>query len=497
MRLWFEFRKVCRVERIWICKMLTLIYIGSTCLCRPLYQVPAPGAEAEKSNEKSPLEKASPKPSPPLSVTPLPSAPTPNRVQKRSRRQNSLQSSSEAVAKGLAVLTGVPEKPREALIDSGFENSGNQTATTPSQCHVPIVPQEAYRRSHLPIRTDTRRESLSTPAPRSYSSPILNLEQDSGNPARVSTPECPAPCCSKPQDTQHSALGTGNFASQQPVSTLAYQSAQSTYTYAPPARPPFAPQRPSSAAPKIETTQMQPDSHISAIPMVNYSSSFAFPSSSTSTQPIPRHITGIPHFPQDFSSPLSNYFPQNFVGFESHPGHNCGCGDTCQCLGCASHPFNDTTRQYIQEMGYMALGDADENQPTSPYNGHDFSTSLETYNPQNIVYGQNNTNQEPSSSLANNNPIPSPGVYSQHYEQLMQPAAYYTLEYPVGMPDLSPCNNIMGTCQCGISCSCTGCLTHTGHNGLALEPSPPPDRLNEELMQNPNTPIQYQAPPSS
>lgn len=151
----------------------------------------------------------------------------------------------------------------------------------------------------------------------------------------------------------------------------------------------------------------------------------------------------------------------------------------------------------------MALGDADDNQAASPYSAHDFSASMETYNYQNTVFGQqqhkphenipDDLRQQPSPSLVNDTALPSPGVYGQHYEQLMQPAAYYTLEYPVGMPELSPCNNIMGTCQCGVNCSCTGCLTHHGHNGISLEPSPPPDRPSEGLLAATDTPIQYQA----
>jgi len=57
-------------------------------------------------------------------------------------------------------------------------------------------------------------------------------------------------------------------------------------------------------------------------------------------------------------------------------------------------------------------------------------------------------------------------------EVTMQPAAYYTVEYPVGF--LDPCTNLTGTCQCN-DCTCIGCLTHDGHNGVALEPPRPPN----------------------
>ena len=60
----------------------------------------------------------------------------------------------------------------------------------------------------------------------------------------------------------------------------------------------------------------------------------------------------------------------------------------------------------------------------------------------------------------------------------MQPAAYYTVEYPVGF--LDPCTNLTGTCQCN-DCTWIGCLTHDGHNGVALEPPPPPNEYGMPL----------------
>lgn len=53
----------------------------------------------------------------------------------------------------------------------------------------------------------------------------------------------------------------------------------------------------------------------------------------------------------------------------------------------------------------------------------------------------------------------------------MVPSEYYTLEYPVGLP--SACVDTTGSCQCGNDCTCVGCLTHSGHNGLPLEPAMP------------------------
>lgn len=59
---------------------------------------------------------------------------------------------------------------------------------------------------------------------------------------------------------------------------------------------------------------------------------------------------------------------------------------------------------------------------------------------------------------------------SSHYDagqHLMQPSEYYEVEYPVPLP--GSCSDMTGTCQCGNDCSCVGCLTHSGHNGMPLE----------------------------
>lgn len=178
------------------------------------------------------------------------------------------------------------------------------------------------------------------------------------------------------------------------------------------------------------------------------------------------------------------------------PNHNCGCGDGCQCLGCASHPFNDTTRQHIQEMGYMMALREDspkENPTDSPYseqqqypkelgyshlpiNGNNLHPPVPGQTPTN--YFEHTANLPNVGTLASSFP-PAASANSTHGQgaeaemMMMQPGAYLTVEYPVGLVD--PCSNLSGTCQCGSSCTCVGCLTHNGHNGVPLEPSPPPE----------------------
>jgi hypothetical protein len=166
--------------------------------------------------------------------------------------------------------------------------------------------------------------------------------------------------------------------------------------------------------------------------------------------------------------------------------HDCSCGDDCQCLGCAAHPFNNTTRQHVQEMGVMMTFDGDDSTPETiakTYNPPSFPTNAAT-TPMNFFMQQTPTMDhgihqnsfesysDPTSTMPSG--YSSPLSAGHHFnQQLMHPSEYYTIEYPVGIP--SACSDVTGSCQCGNDCSCVGCLTHSGHNGVALEAQIPDD----------------------
>ncbi|EON64098.1 hypothetical protein W97_03328 [Coniosporium apollinis CBS 100218] len=47
---------------------------------------------------------------------------------------------------------------------------------------------------------------------------------------------------------------------------------------------------------------------------------------------------------------------------------------------------------------------------------------------------------------------------------LLSPTSFFFNELVLG------CSDATGLCQCGDGCTCVGCLTHGGHNGVPLEP---------------------------
>ena len=180
----------------------------------------------------------------------------------------------------------------------------------------------------------------------------------------------------------------------------------------------------------------------------------------------------------------STYNPTNMSG---DPSHDCQCGEECQCLGCAAHPFNNTTRQRVQEMGEMMTIGGDKS-AFDTYQSPPFQAAQNwdqiNYLPQGLDHGLQQSAFDPYSGPSHtpsnagftgaySSPVP---VGQSLNEQLMHTSEYYTLEYPVGIP--SACSDVTGSCQCGNDCSCVGCLTHSGHNGMSLEapmkdPAPP------------------------
>lgn len=212
---------------------------------------------------------------------------------------------------------------------------------------------------------------------------------------------------------------------------------------------------------------------------------YSIPSTyATASQSILSHQT--PHL---YSQKVPQYRPFGSNGsaapltegnLEIAPAHNCNCGDTCDCLGCAAHPFNATTRNHVQSLGdLLAHGDNEQqpgSRPQSPC-GSSFAQSTAIHsmapgiNPRLIE----NVPSPPVSShyrstvlpLTDNEVTASTEPYDEAHIPLFSSSSYYTMEFP--MEALGDCTDVSGSCQCGDDCACIGCLTHTGHNGIPLD----------------------------
>lgn len=130
------------------------------------------------------------------------------------------------------------------------------------------------------------------------------------------------------------------------------------------------------------------------------------------------------------------------------PSLACMCGPGCQCIACASHPYNAATQMRVEELTDIMNenGDFTSNQASRRHtmDGNRFgkgpdlrsvSESLEAH--------------DTSSSAA-----------PQDYEAIGF-GGYHNLQYNIG----GGCKLGVGLCRCGEGCQCRGCMTHRGHNG--------------------------------
>ena len=434
------------------------IYTGSTCLCRPVYQVPVDGNQSPSTT------------SPPALTAPTPSS-TPGKIQKPSKRQ--IKAPSENLVKALDAIPHFEDYSTENgashqspyLQDPGSGPSHDtfqQSVTAPST----FMPQNQI--SGTPEISAPKGGgsccSSRTPKPATQTStPVSGSGSGSGS------------CCKKPEpqikvDSGSDAIANSYFASgnspypavsHTPVSNWEDFQAVDTTSFMPPFSIPHTPAGP----PNYLAGYM---SHPPAGPSLgfhdpNMSSSNGF-GHSTTPQTVPDSAAG---FTQTVPS-----------AFDGSPKHNCDCGDECQCLGCATHPFNNTTKEHVREMGLMvALDGTPRNAnglnayPNVPLPMHQQDSPSDEY-----LYGDfgqqiNMTpysEQVPASNDPTNGFSSPPTDFSQ---QMMHTSEYYTLEYPVRFQPA--CSDVTGSCQCGSDCQCVGCLTHNGHNGVSLEPPPP------------------------
>lgn len=125
--------------------------------------------------------------------------------------------------------------------------------------------------------------------------------------------------------------------------------------------------------------------------------------------------------------------------------HRCQCGDSCQCIGCAAHPYNKATQNYIlsawnsmMEEAQNTQGPAKAGQTQPPSNGSGAHPEDET--------------------AASPDGKPSPNISSgAGEEQSLSESDFFFVSYPfAGM-----CDGDVASCPCGDACQCIGCAVHS------------------------------------
>lgn len=284
------------------------------------------------------------------------------------------------------------------------------------------------------------------------------------------------------------------------------------------AQPPIQPNMP----PNFPTFPQYPTQFHNPYNMVHHGNGYMhMPPPFSFNTPIYNHM--LSHFQPQKSMPL---LPINNHTATHTPEHNCQCGDSCSCFGCAAHPNNATMMEYVRSMHeFMSTGQfgamppptydlpsyphqpgfgAEANfgfnpAPNFPAPNHiNFQAGISTtmHMPQTplnapTLWSQastpaavpteipffDNTNitqapiQDTSASLKREESIQSPATFADSPSEgkdedatTLSPSSYFWQEMV-----LPGCNDATGTCQCGDGCECVGCLTHGGHNGVSLE----------------------------
>ncbi|KAI0540321.1 hypothetical protein GGR58DRAFT_158979 [Xylaria digitata] len=114
---------------------------------------------------------------------------------------------------------------------------------------------------------------------------------------------------------------------------------------------------------------------------------------------------------------------------DSYTAHQCGCGEGCQCLGCATHPFNAAMQEYV----LSAIQDE-----------HSISPSLSNGDTNGV---SNATNEASAGILAS--PVVDASPASEAGSTGMND--YLFVAYCPGSPH---------SCPCGDQCACVGCMIH-------------------------------------
>lgn len=262
--------------------------------------------------------------------------------------------------------------------------------------------------------------------------PKQNGHSQSSSPSSVSEPEEPkvASCCSSKATTQ--------VPKQEPMSTQSTPQIphkmlpQNGMHFAPVMYPQYGPQTTVFTYPATYGSfqnPLQPSAWRQSIRTNNYS------------QPPP----SLPPGPLPYDAPL--------IPGTLDTVHTCSCGDGCQCVGCAAHPYNDATQDYVRSawasMAEQPNGENYTNGHTRP-NGHGMGANK----PQTMDQAMEQGLETVSSPTAN---TPSSTTSGNGEEQSLSAADFFFVNYPFSGDG---CGGDTQSCPCGDDCECLGCTIH-------------------------------------
>ncbi|KAK2012227.1 hypothetical protein LZ32DRAFT_310885 [Colletotrichum eremochloae] len=140
--------------------------------------------------------------------------------------------------------------------------------------------------------------------------------------------------------------------------------------------------------------------------------------------------------------------------------HMCGCGDGCQCVGCAAHPYNDATQDYVRsayfsmhEDSYGATNGTNGANGVNGTNGHPEHTVT---NGAGAHGAESHANGDASGSPPAPQ-TPSDAASGLSEEQALSASDFFFVTYPFSGDG---CAGETLSCPCGDDCQCLGCSIH-------------------------------------
>ncbi|KAK7422281.1 hypothetical protein QQZ08_009587 [Neonectria magnoliae] len=151
--------------------------------------------------------------------------------------------------------------------------------------------------------------------------------------------------------------------------------------------------------------------------------------------------------------------------------HQCTCGETCQCVGCAAHPYNDATQSYVRSAWESMMDDPQN--PRANRHGDHGHTHVNGHGINETPVHNDSSNPDDlpvvSSVEGTRSPTapetPSEAASGMSEEQALSASDFFFVSYPFG----DSCAGETSSCPCGEDCQCLGCTIHNGPDTI-LDP---------------------------
>jgi hypothetical protein len=167
------------------------------------------------------------------------------------------------------------------------------------------------------------------------------------------------------------------------------------------------------------------------------------------------------------AGPVPMQQPPQTPNGSSWTSHQCTCGDSCQCVGCAAHPYNEATQNYVRSAWSSMMEEGQKSHAQANSNGSRLDGRP------NGGHGTNGEMEESAKTSSNGtttpvktngdgtwSPVapqtPSDAASGVSEEQALSASDFFFVSYPFG----DTCAGETSSCLCGDDCQCIGCTIH-------------------------------------